>query len=335
MYFKFFFILISFLSVFSISLYSQCFTSPGNPVGGNASLGTLPANVHRITFFHKYNYTDVYFSGDNKADNIYDHALYNYIGNTISLGLTGKINLDIESGYFINKVIQYPGDNPNPLLANKKITGSGFSNCNFIGKYNLYNNKDKMFEWTVGSGIKIPFSKNPITENTTILPLDVQPSTNSFGYIVESYLIKENSMRGLRFFLYNRIESNFKNSLDYKYGNTYINSFFISKHLWFPWTTGDGIWTTILQFRNETRTRTIYPSGEYKEASGGILFFISPQINITIAKKWNISVYSDIPVYQYLNGTQLANKYIFYFTVSKDFIFNKEIRAEMEQMRSL
>ncbi|MFH2143820.1 MAG: hypothetical protein ABIJ97_15455 [Bacteroidota bacterium] len=131
----------------------------------------------------------------------------------------------------------------------------------------------------------------------------------------------------------NRIETNVVNNENIKYGNTYVNSLFITKHLWFPWTTGDGIWTAILQLRNEYRNKIILDKGtEYehiKTASGGTGFYISPQINVTITKTLNFSVMYDYPFYQYYNEIQLSNKHAILFNLTKDIIFNKDIKSSL------
>jgi len=63
------------------------------------------------------------------------------------------------------------------------------------------------------------------------------------------------------------------------------------------------------------------PSGTLQEisSSGGLRFYVSPQINYSIKQKWNISLLFDMPVYQYCNGLQLFNKYSFALSLSRLF----------------
>jgi len=84
----------------------------------------------------------------------------------------------------------------------------------------------------------------------------------------------------------------------------------------FQWLKGD--WTTILQIRNEIRFKNRRESDPV-EASGGVIFFLSPQINYSIKETWNISVMGDLPVYQYLNGIQLGTKFGITFGLARDF----------------
>lgn len=295
-------------------LFSQCFSSPGNPIGGTANMGTLKKNILRITSFYRYNYTNKYFEGDKPTDYVYyESANYNFIGSIIGYGLTDKMTFETELGYFINKTVYY-------AFTQTPVQGKGFSNSVVSIKYRLYNNTSKLFGISASLGAKIPYSTKLVEANT--LPIDVLPSTGSYGIVAQTFFVKENSLKGLRYFLINRIETNTTNSWEYKFGNVYYTSVFVSKHLWFPWTKGDGAWTIILQLRNETRDKNM-EYGKLIARSGSCLFFISPQINITIKKLWNLSIMADFPVYQYFNEIQLASKYAFTVNLTKDFNFAK------------
>lgn len=327
-----FIILFTFVFSFHYSI-AQCFTSPGNPIGGTANMGTLQKGIFRITVFHKYNYADKYLNGHSTSEVIYyKNANYNYTGSVIGYGITDKFNLEAEAGFFLNKTVTFQTNAALQSLSGKSFTGNGLSNGIITAKYQIYNNNDKRFEWTMACGLKFPFSLYPATLNGVPLMDDIQPSTNSFGLVLQNYLVKENSFTGLRFFLLSRYETNIKNSTDDKYGDTYMNSIFISKHLWFPWTKGDGAWTAILQLRNELRGKMIEnidtPNERVKAASGGYMFFAGPQLNCTIHKTWNISLLWDIPVYQYYNEDQLSNKISFLINITKDIIANnKNLKA--------
>lgn len=308
-------------------LFSQCFSSPGNPIGGTANMGTLKKKLLRVTSFYRYSYADKYFEGNKPSDyNFYKNAYYNYIGCLIGYGLTDKFTLETESGYFINKTINFDKSYP---LAEYSKQGNGLSNAVISAKYNIYKNVAKRFGFSASLGAKIPYSTKIPIINGVPQPIDVRPSTGSFGIIAQSYLVKESPLRGLRYFLINRVETNFTNPEEYKFGNTYYTSIFISKHLWFPWTKGEGIWTAIIQLRNETRGKN-KQSNELVNGTGSYIFFISPQINITIKKMWNLSVMTDFPIYQYYNEIQLASKYAFTVNLTRDFIFDKQYREQQK-----
>ncbi|MBN1416118.1 MAG: hypothetical protein JW973_13535 [Bacteroidales bacterium] len=291
--------MIIFLSVTcNAKINSQCLSSV-NPVGGTENLLVLEKKSLRIITFYKYGEGKHYYEKAKRSDSAYliNKANYNYLSGIIGYGLSNKITLEAEFGYYINKSQHYS------TQPEYTLTGRGFTNLIASVKYNLYTNHRKRIYYSVAAGVKIPFSREPKEVNNVELPVEVQPTIGAYGLVVNSYFVKENSEKALRFFVTNRIEANLSNKNDYQLGTTIFTSFYISKHLMFQWLKGD--WTTILQVRNEIRTRDQI-SDRLKESSGGYLFFVAPQINYVIKEKWYISAMVDIPVYQYFNGTQLG-----------------------------
>ena len=128
----------------------------------------------------------------------------------------------------------------------------------------------------------------------------------------------------MKLFMTNRFESNTPDVKNFRYGNALISSLFITKQI----KTSN--WTVILQLRHEYRSKDVktvldskflglVTSGYMVDFSGGNLVFVAPQINYTIAQKWNLSLLTDIPVFRYYNGIQLGNKYSFALYLSRTF----------------
>lgn len=317
---------ISFSLLFLSKKYSnaQCFASPGNPIAGSTNLGVLNKNKFRSIVFHKYSYLSDYLKNNKKCNYKYvSSANYNFIGAILSYGISDKFTAETEIGYFINKTQYYV--NPNLPVHN----GYGLSNALISLKYNIYKNLLKDIKFSLGAGSKLPFSTQPQMLHNAPLPVDVQPSTGNYGIVLQSFFVKEYPDIKFRFFIINYYEKNFnKNQQGYIFGDAYISSIFLSRHLYFYWTDLTKDITAILQFRHEYRERntlrnTITQEVKPVEYSGSNLFFISPQLNYNLKKFWNISAIVDIPVYQYFNGIQLSNKFSFAFSVSKDFGFKE------------
>ena len=275
----------------------QCLSSV-NPVGGTDNLLVLEKNSLRVITYYKFGQGNQYFEGSDRSDfNLIDKAYYNYLSTIVGYGLTNKLTLELESGYFLNKTQKYNLDPP------YNLTGNGFSNIVALAKHSLFTEPVKRIYLTAGLGVKIPCSRNPQWVDKVQLPVEVQPTIGAYGLVFNTSLVKENSGSGMRFFLTSRLESNASNKNDYRLGTSVFSSLYISKHLMFPWLKGD--WTTILQIRNEFRAQDKIAS-EIKESSGSTLFFIAPQINYVLKDEWYISVLADIPVYQDFKGTQLG-----------------------------
>jgi len=297
--------------MFSGSTYCQCFGSPGNPAAGTSNLGTLKKKVLRISFFHRYSYSDTYYEGYKKSNFLlYDRANFNFTGNIIAYGVSDKFTIEAETGFFINKTIHYSTQLPFPLPEYTK-KGYGFNQTVISGKWMLLDDEKHPVKWSASAGVKVPLRSEPQYHNNTQLPIDAQPSQLAFGGVFQSFLLKENSFKGLRYFMINRYEYNLKNSIDYLWGQSLSNAFFISKRLHVKNKLFRDKLTGIIQLRHEMKTRnknfTLF--NPLVNSSGSQLVYLTPQINFTAKSVWNISFMVDLPLFQYYNGTQIGNKF--------------------------
>jgi len=207
------------------------------------------------------------------------------------------VTFEAETGYFINKTYEFE---------NSTSEGYGFSNIIISSKIGLITNYEKRFYSSVSAGVKIPFTRKLQKVDGVEVPHELQPSTHAFGYVLQGFVVKENSYKGLRYFLIARGEYNYVNQAGYKYADYLSVSAYFSKHLMYNRIKGD--WTVIMQIRNEFRGADKMDN-IIVESTGGYLLLAVPQINYSIKEKWNISLMGTLPVYQYFKGTQLATKF--------------------------
>jgi len=282
---------------------AQC-CSVGSPVGGTTNIGIVPENNIRATLFYRYGYGNQYYQGDAcyPGEVLVKQAYSSYSGLLADYGLTSDLTIGTELGYFVNKVQDYG--------VNGVKETSGLSSAVLMGKYNIFNDNESEFEFTAGAGVKIPFSTTPQEQKGVTLPRDVQPTPGAFGAVAQLFFHKGFSEATTHLFLVHRIEINGRNEndYDYKYGNIYNTSLFVTKKI-IPNLIG------ILQLRNEIKdkdTEREKNDEEIKEISnsGGILFFISPQLNFSFGDVF-VSALFDYPLYRYYNSRQLAGKYSF------------------------
>ncbi len=317
--------------------WGQCFSSTGNPIGGNANMGVMKKGMFRVGSFYKHAYSGKYFHGDelsvNEGHITAEYAVYNYVSTMLSYGITNNLTIEAGSGYFINKTKAF----------STPMTGKGFSNAVVTAKYAFYHNPAKRLEVTGSLGGKIPLRSEEQRIETTTINIanhpDVQSCLGNYGAIAELYVIKEKPFTGLRYFLITKYEHNF-HSIDgyfdlrqFNFGNSLNTSVFVTKHLHMPpalsWLTEN--WTAIAQIRhehkwqNQKRSQFYIGSGELEygewekvKNSGSDVIFFCPQINYTFFQKLNLSVQADIPLYQYYKGIQLASDYAFSFNLTYD-----------------
>jgi hypothetical protein len=291
-------------------LSGQCLSSV-NPVGGSDNLLVLEKNTLRVISFYKSGQGKQYYEGSRASDfNLISRAYYNYLSTVIGYGLTDKLTIELESGYFLNKTQDYN------VFPGYSLEGKGLGNFVALMRHGIFSDHSKRVYLTAGAGAKIPSARNMQMVNYVKLPVEVQPTLGAYGLVFNASLVKENSFSGMRYFMTSRFEVNMKNKEEYHPGTGLYTSVYLSKHLMFPWLKGD--WTAILQLKNEIRGFD-HIDGERKSSSGSILFFMVPQLNYTFREKWNISASTDLPVFQHFNGTQLGAGIGFSFILSRTF----------------
>lgn len=296
-------------------LHAQCFASPGNPIAGNTNLGILDRGITRAIGFVQYNLMDQYFEGSRRSD--YDppgaitSAHYTYTGFSLGYGLSAKFTLEAEAGYFLNRTQQY-------RHIDYSMRSSGFANAIVSAKYNLFQDLPRNLELTLSAGPKIPLTTKPQSADGVELPIGMQSSTGNFGFVVQSFFVKEFDVVSVRLILINRYENHFaENRQGYRFGDVWISSLFLSKHLSNRWTPLTKNLTFILQTRHEYRNRS-KRDGQLVDFSGHHLVLLSPQLNFNLNMVWNFSLMVDLPVYRHYNGIQLANTHAVTFSVARD-----------------
>jgi hypothetical protein len=305
-----------FLFVCSVSvihpLHAQCFVSPGNPIAGSSNVGVLQKNTWRLATLYKHQRMGDYFDGNqNIGRGIISSANYNFISTGLTYGLSSRISLEAEAGYFINKTWHYTADMD-------PTRGHGLANAVLSFKYLFHHDPRNDFEFSGSAGLSIPFSSEPLAIDGVQLPVELQPSTGTYGVIFQSVLMKEYPHSGWRFFLINRAELGLnENAQGYRFGDAWHTSFFVSKHLFSPYTDLTKDLTAILQIRHQYMAQN-HLAGETIAYSGSHQIFIAPQLNYNLAELWNLSVIVEIPVYQDYKGIQLANKFGAALVVTRD-----------------
>jgi hypothetical protein len=301
--------------------FSQC-CSTGSPVGASVYVGVLSKNTLRVVGYYRYNYSDTYYhnaetSNENTA---LKYASYNFSGIGFGYGLTKRLTLEADFGYFFNKTQQFNDIISEADSANHgKVKGYGLSNGGITLKYGAYVNPAKQAEITLGAGFRYPFTMEPQLVDGVQLNRDVQPSTNAFAASGMFFFNKGFPAITLRLFSINRYDYNFEGNNGYKYGNILLNSVFVSKKI-------AKYFFGILQIRSEWKTND-QDNGENVVNSGFVLLTLSPTLSYSIVGEWNLTMLCDIPVYKNYNGLQMTPKYSFAVSLSRDFNLGRKSKA--------
>ncbi len=289
-------ILAAFLSLHGAGNAQCC--AVGSPVSGTTNVGTVGMSALRVSGYFKYGMSDQYYKGT-KPDNIpgsieVDKMDFQYSGISLAYGITDRMTIEAELGYYFSKSQKFK-------LIDNTLSSSGLSNGGVSVKYNILNEAEHFFDLTLGGGVKIPFSQDPIEQDGVVLPVDLQTSTRAFGLLFHGFVKKHISWLDANAIMINRTEINFKNSSDYTFGNSYSTSLSLSKAL-FENCTG------ILQLRNDIREKDKVDGKDVPAPSGSFLVVLSPQLGYAFGNL-SISVLADIPLYRNYYQRQIANKF--------------------------
>lgn len=303
---RLFFVLFFFL-LFNNS-FSQC-CSAGSPVGVGTYAGLVAQKTLRVNTFFRYTFSKDYYEGSKKLETpiLISESDFVFQGMLLSYGVFKKAAVDAEFGYFYRKSQNY--------INGTSLSGSGLSNGVALFKYGIFHSDSLGLDISLGAGIKYPFTKEVKYVDNVKLPIDIQPSTNAFGYAAQLFVRKTIKPYKSALYLVSRAEINDTNKLGYKFGSR-IRTSLIYEH---NFTAKIAM---MLQLRHEQVAMDINKGKEFTH-SGSKLIFISPLFLYSVGCKWHTSISADIPVYKYYNGAQLGNKFSLALTLTRDFSIKK------------
>ena len=311
------FLLIGFFSNHSVQ--AQC-CSAGNPFfyGEQANIGH---NQLQVIAGYKYSISDQYYHKDCKEDiDFIDKAYFNYLNFQLIYGLTRKLSVKADIGYFVNRTEQYKKEDW------ETINGYGIGDAGLTIKYLAYKSFVRKLSIVPSIGVKFPIGVFDQEVDHVKLPITVQPSSGSFKYLLNLYLSKTFKKSKFNIGVFASIEFpqliNSENFY-YKYGNMYMFSLVGSYYLSDKITVG-------FEIRSENRDRASRENDQTVESSGYNVVYAIPHFSYAFAKKWFIAVNADIPVYKYYNGIQLANKFSVSARLSYLISFKKKVLQEAE-----
>ena len=275
------------------ALYSQCGCMAGASVGGitpfsgTGTIGVLDEDDFRAISFVTYSQGENFYEGNkNIGKGTINKFQTTFLGLILGYGITDDMTFETELYAFPQKTQDF---------YDYSLSGSGMSHLALNLKYNVISLSKSDFEWTLGLGGKVPFSTGD--DN---LPLHIQSSTGAFGAIAQSFIHQGFRSSGINIIFASRLETNFENTNQYRYGSSIINSLFVSKNL-------IDNFNFILEFRSDIRLKDqLY--GDDLTDTGSNSIILAPQLSYHTGE-FNFSVFYDYIAQNYYNGRQLARDY--------------------------
>lgn len=309
-----------------------CSGGSGCPIAGGASQGVLQERQVEIAGNYQYSQSNRFKVGDKDTVELFDNLFSNYLYMRFAYGITNRFTMSVESGYFFNKT---------QIALDKADTvhSKGIGDLIIFPRYSVFvrNTEKTRSEITLGMGVKIPLGKyndsthvftNPNTgaQYFTTSPPTVQPTTGSNDFIFYSFLYRGYPEKKFRMFANLMYLKKGWNALGQKFGDyasvglfagqTIFKKFGITLQL-------RGEWIDSLKYDKNIDMLALYNIDV--KSTGSKKLFLSPQLSYSGT---NITVYvmSEFPLYQYMNGTQVASQHQVTAGISYRFFIKKKVQ---------
>lgn len=298
---------------------AQC-CSAGNPYfySDQVNMGHKELQVEAG---YKYSTSDTYYTGSDQIDiNDIQRAWFNYLNLQLVYGLTQRLSIQTDLGYFINKSEEYYKED----WATK--TGYGLGDAALTLKYLAYKSFTHKYSIIPSVGMKFPIGVFDQEVDNVKLLITIQPSSGSFRYLVNLCINKSFKNPKWNIGFYGSFE--YAQLIDsenfyYKYGNVYLFSFIGSYKILNKLNLG-------FEIRSENRAKAGRENEQVVESSGYNIVYTIPHLSYTIFSNWLLAVNAELPFYRYYNGIQLGNKFAVSASLSFKINMKKSIAVEVD-----
>jgi hypothetical protein len=314
-------IVIFYILVFTLSWNNStaqcCGGGGGSPIAGGASQGVLLE--HQMEFNSNFQFinTERFLTGDIIDTSFSEKFMSKYIYTRLAYGLSKKLTISIETGYWINKsqILYDQLINDQPL----KFSSSGIGDLIIFPRYDIYKKSKNAIstELTIGLGFKIPIGsyedslKIEDSFGDYYIPniLSVQNSSGANDFIFYSFFFRGNSIKKLNFFANAIYIKKGWNPLGEKMGNYASIGLFASKTIFKSLGISlqlKGEWLDQMELNDFIRLNA--PPRNDPDATGFRKLQLVPQVSYNIKGRFTFYLSSEIPLYQYLFKTQIGSQ---------------------------
>ena len=335
-------VLLIFSFLFQNLAFSQgcCSGGGSNPIAGGTATGVLQKYQMEVSLNYQNNTSNKFFEGTEEVsqEGIYDKLSSEYLFLRTDYGISKKLTLSLGTGYHLNKTLSYKDQDTS-------ASSSGFGDLIIFPRYDIYNETKGNIrsEITLGIGLKIPIGSHTDTMKITsdvwdLIPPTIQLSTGGTDLMFYSFFLREYKKQKIRCFANSLYIRKGYNSFDEKFGDYRSISLFVSKTFFSKW----GLTTQIkgesigqIEVRQskllDLVIRNPYEAENFldkQESTGSKKWIFIPQLSYSQS---GITVFAtaEIPLYQYLNGTQIGSNQQFTVGVNYRFL-TKECKPEFE-----
>ena len=301
-----FYTLIMIALFINLSMSSQTCCSGGIPLSNSIGLPVSGKGTFLLGLNYDYNYLNTLKSGKDVLDDSARERTTNSL--LFNLGYTISIDFSVEALFTYVKqervITQFGNVNTDG--------SSGIGDGVILFKYNFNQLFKKNNLLRIGLGSKIPIGATDKTSDQGILlNPDLQPGSGAWDLIGWSFYSQTFSFRpsgtfsATAVYRYTGTNNNFLNgNSTYRFGSefqmfiNYTDQFLVGKALMNPGLS--------VQYRNADQDEI---GGSLLDNTGGEWVNLIPSINIEIIEDLNFLLKFQIPIYSYVDGTQLTPTY--------------------------
>lgn len=308
-----------------------CSGGSGSPIAGGASQGVLQERQVELSANYLFLKSNKFQVGERDTASLFDNLTSNYLYMRLAYGVSERLTMSIESGYFINKT----------QIGLKKadtVRSSGIGDLILFPRYSIYtrNTEKSRTEITLGLGYKIPLGKyndstvvfrDPKSNKKyyTTSPPTIQPTNGAQDFIFYGFMYRGYPDKKFRIFSNLIYIKKGWNPLGQKFGDYASVGLFAGKTFFKKLGVTlqlKGEWVNKMKWDHNVDMLALYNIDV--RSTGSRKIFFAPQLSFT-HKTFTVYALSEIPLYQFVNGTQVVSHYQFSAGLSYRFFIKKKM----------
>ncbi len=192
-------------------------------------------------------------------------------------------------------------------------TFSGLGDLRLIGKYALHTSIRHLL--VAGLGIKAPTGEHKLLNSSgNINEPTVMPGTGSWDGLASAYYAYQIKPHQMDAFVSTSYQLTTKNDLDYRFGNTLL----VNSGVNYRFNVAEKAITASLQINMRQAPRDEF-KGYNVPSTGGTWVYLTPGIKAQASNNTALYAHVQLPIYQYVNETNLVPRYGLIMGISHTF----------------
>lgn len=286
--------------IYQHPVQAQC-CGAGNPISVSNADNNVKKKHLQFTVDYRHSMADTYYEGSHSSDFDFPgkirKAKYDFMNLGVGYGITKRLTLQAQLGYYIQKSEDYK------LAIFPDAKASGIGDLSLTASYAAYQNLQKGIEVVPFLMVKFPVGKFDCENAGVKLPISMQPSSGSYKYAGGVYFYANLSKHWYitSYNLYEYAQRIQSTNFDYQYGGLlYLNAASYYK--------ANKSFSVGLQLGYEYMGR----AKSDKEILVGTSYQnlkLTPQILYKLNRQIQLIYMVDIPVWRKVEEIQMSNKW--------------------------